>query len=268
LEGELLSLMAKARRDATGNLLPQLTALYDCPSEHTLKTRSNPITARRVFLSMLCGTTPKWLRKALTEDEAYGGFANRFIYAYGEAKDAMPYPPALDATAWERLKEKVDNVRKWAGTGEPQLDVDQAAINHFSTWYKGYHARASGDGILPALAVRFQSFAWKSGLLYAAQDQPKGLTDGHLTPALEVVDWLWESNRAAFVDLTQHGRELEDNIQGRLRASATRALSKRDLYRSLKISAGELERAIEPLTRLGVVQAVEVASHKGFQLID
>ena len=257
-EAELLSLVAKARRDATANLMPHLTALYDCPELYTLKTRHNPVTCRRVFLSLVCGTTPAWLRRAITEHEAYGGFANRFVFAFGEPKEPIAFPPKVDAIAWERLRARLNEVRIWAGTGERELDVDSEAVTLFTDWYSTYHALASKDGLLPALGVRFQSFAWKLALLYAAQDQAPAVLDEHLQPALAVVDWLWASNRAAFAEFVQHGRELETAIIARLRDTQGEPISKRSLYKTLHVSAKELEQATEPLLRLGILQAADL----------
>ena len=264
--GELLGLVAKAKKESSGNLVAHLTELYDCQEKYTLPTRNNPVTATRIFISLLAGTTPQWLRSSLGESDAYGGFANRFIYAFGEPKEPMPFPPRVDPGRWERLKGQINEARLWAGANETELDVDSRAIDLFSDWYSQYHPRASADGLLPVLAVRFQSFAWKLGLLYAAQEQAPILADWHLAPALAVVDWLWQSNQAAFADFTQHGRELEDAILQRLRDSETGFIAKRELYRPLRISASELEKAIEPLTRLGVVQAVQNLSPNGRKL--
>ena len=255
-EAELLALMAKARRDATANLMPHLTALYDSPAHHTLKTRANPVNARRVFLSIFCGTTPTWLRRALTETEAYGGFANRFIFAFGAPKPPMAFPPKVDESGWTTLKAHLNDIRAWGGAlGEDrELDVSTEAVALFEDWYANYYELASGEGLLPALAVRFQSFAWKLALLYAAQEEAPILMDWHLKPALDVVDWLWQSNSAAFSDFVQHGRELELAIMDRLKEANGEPIAKRTLYKSLHVSARELEQAVDPLLRLGLLQ--------------
>ena len=161
---------------------------------------------------------------------------------------------------------QINEARLWAGANETALDVDSRAIDLFTDWYSQYYPRAKADGLLPVLAVRFQGFAWKLALLYAAQEQAPVLADWHLTPALAVVDWLWQSNQAAFADFTQHGRELEDEILQRLRDSERGFIAKRELYRPLRISASELEKAIEPLIRLGVVQAAADLSPNGRKL--
>jgi hypothetical protein len=253
-EGELLSLMAKARRDATSNLIPHLTALYDCPDHYTLKTRIKPVSCEHTFLSLLAGTTPTWLKRSLTEEHAAGGFANRFMFVFGQPKGPVARPPKVDEARWRRLTHSINEVRTWAGNnGEREIAVAADADDAFSAWYANYHGRASGAGLLPALAVRFQSFAWKLALLYAAQDYADVIDLPHLTPALEVVDWLWDSNRTAFADFVTQGRGMEDAILERIKAAGG-TVSRRTLYRALKTTAGELEKHLEPMARLGLVQ--------------
>lgn len=271
-QAELLSLMMKARREATSNLIPHLTELYDCPDHYSLKTRVRPVKCQDTFLSLLCGTTPVWLRQSLTEELAQGGFANRFIFAFGDPKPPIAFPARIDAGNWAHLVEDVNQVRLWADNHGPELPVDEMAREMFTQWYTGYHPRASGEGLLPALSVRFQTFAWKFALLYAAQSQHDHITQDHLSPAISVVDWLWESNQAAFVNFVGHGRGLEDAIIDRLRQRENHFLTARTLYRALKVSAKELEGAAEPMVRLGLLQKRTIpGSHgpspEGYQLI-
>ncbi len=272
--GELLTLTAKARKESTGALLPQLTELYDSPEHHTLRTRSNPITARRAFLSVLTASTPRWLKSAVTEDDAYGGFGSRVIFVVGDPKSPMPVPPRVDIGRWDELKERIIAVRDWAEGEERELPTSSGAIGLFSEWYGSYYAKAASDGLLPALAVRFQSFAWKLALLYAAQEQAPEIKAHHLKPGLAVCDWLWDSNSAAFASIVQHGRELDAAVLDRLKSSKNGFLSHRDLYRALGVSANEISRSIESLVKLGMIQEVELPSGatrrviKGYQLLE
>lgn len=258
-ESELLSLMSKARRDATSNLIPHLTALYDCPDLYTLKTRQNPVTCRDTFLSFLAGTTPVWLLRSLTDEHIQGGFANRFIFAFGSPKEPIAFPPTVDSVKWDNLIHQVNKVRLRAQEiGE--IAVEQSTKELFKDWYGPYHTRVSADGHLPALAVRYQSFAWKLSLLYAVQEGADTIHTDHLQPAFDVVEWLWHSTRAAFLNLVGHGRDLEATILDRL---ADGPLSKRYLYRALKISAPELQKATSGLLAMGLITEESVTTEKG-----
>ena len=113
-ESELLSLLAKARQEALSNLIPKLTSLFDCPDLETFKTRQRTVVCKEPFLSISSGTTLAWLQKALTEKDIYGGFANRFIFVYGNPKPPLPFPPKVDADAYTALLAKINDMRLWA----------------------------------------------------------------------------------------------------------------------------------------------------------
>lgn len=260
--GELLSLMAKAKQDALSNLIPQLTELYDCPDHHSLRTRSRPIECRFTFLSLVAGTTPKWLHKSLTEREILGGFANRFIFAPGTPKAPIAYPPKPREALRTIVLKEMNDVRIWAQsltTGE-LLPTDRAK-GRFEDWYGDYYPRAAGDGLLPALSVRFQSFAWKIALLYAAMERSEVIDAHHIESGLSVVDWLWTSNGQVFSEMEGKGRDLEDTIMRRLTNAPGKQMPDRTLYRSLKISAEEFIRATEPMERLGLLRRVYIGKN-------
>jgi len=170
-DSEFLNLLAKARSEGAGNLLPQLTALYDSPELHTLRTRTKPVRCEEPFLTIISASTPTWLRKALTEHDILGGFGNRWVYVPGTPKAPMAYPPPMDREQYAELLVHVNDVRLFADSlGEGQVIPTEGAKAVFSQWYAAYYQRAAQEGILPALSVRFQSVAWKLALLYSLQD--------------------------------------------------------------------------------------------------
>ena len=93
---ELLSLLSKARQDSTGNIIPQLTELYDCQPYVNPPIKGKPIVCREPFVSIMAATTESWLQKALNERDVYGGFANRWMFLSGTPKPPMANPPKPD----------------------------------------------------------------------------------------------------------------------------------------------------------------------------
>lgn len=57
LVSELLSLLSKAKQESLGNIIPQLTKLYDCPDVVNPPVHQNKIIAREPFVSIIGGTT-------------------------------------------------------------------------------------------------------------------------------------------------------------------------------------------------------------------
>ena len=275
-ESEFLSLLSKARQDHLSNLIPQITALYDCPDYHTLKTRTNPVTCRKIFLAIAAGTTRAWLQKSITQKDILGGFANRFVFVPGAPKPAIPYPPPVDGAAWERFLADLNGIREWAKSESlgGQLRPTQETISLFSEWYKDFHIQAGGEGLLPALSVRMQDFAWKLAILYAASEKSGQIEVRHLEPALAVVDWQRNAIREIFADFSTTGRELEEEVVNRLRDAPEKRLADRDLYRGLKIEASKLAHVYDGLTRMGIVRPVTISLSgsrkgiKGHRLVD
>ncbi len=75
---ELLSLLAKAKQESLGNIISALTELYDCPDRINPPVRQKMADCRESLVSIMAGTTQAWLQKVLTEENIYGGFANRW----------------------------------------------------------------------------------------------------------------------------------------------------------------------------------------------
>lgn len=260
-QAEFASLLRKGKQEATSNLLPQLTQAYDCPQRIQSPTKNDPITWNNPFLSIAAGSTKEWLQKHLQESDIKGGFGNRFIFALGERKGPMAYPPDVRKAPLDALNKSIVGVRAWANSldqSQRQLKVTEDAKDLFAEWYAPFYIQASGDGIIPSLAVRMQDFAWKLALLYAAWDKSLEITLDHLMPALSVVNYQRETNRTIFGDYSGTNRELESRITEILEASPGRVMTNRAMYRKLKISSGRLMAIYKPLSEVGVVRQTEI----------
>ena len=162
-ESELLSLLAKARQEALSNLIPKLTSLFDCPDLETLKTRQRNVVCKEPFLSISSGTTLAWLQRALTEKDIYGGFANRFIFVYGNPKPPLPFPPKVDLDAYTTLLAKINDMRLWAdhlqqSEAGGELTVPDTTMAIFADYYAEYHKRCAADTLPATLIPRVQTF--------------------------------------------------------------------------------------------------------------
>ena len=139
--GELLSLLAKARQDSLGNIIPALTELYDSPDLLNPPVHQKEVKpAIEPFLSIMAGTTQDWLQKALTERDIYGGFANRWLYFYGLPKDPMPNPPKVDTDKHHKLVQNLNQIRVWA-TNSPngEITISDEANALFEDYYREYY---------------------------------------------------------------------------------------------------------------------------------
>ena len=262
---EFASLLKTGKRDGTSNLIPELTQLYDCPPVVEHKTRQHPVEWKEPFLNIATGTTKKWLADSLTESLIIGGFGNRFVYPFGTMKEPDATPPPIDRQALTTLVQQINSMRNWVKELKDQreLTIDSDAEKLFAEWYTLFALQANGEGIIPSLAVRLQGVAWKLALLYAVWGRSSVITRAHLEPALAVVDWQRESNRAIFSDFLGSNKEIEGRIVSRLERAEGRTRLDREMYKSLHISGGRLATIYKGLEDVGVVRATEFEGKKG-----
>ncbi len=265
--GELYSLMAKARQDSTGNMIPQLTEMFDCPEIINPPVLQKHIIAKRPFVSIIAGSTKSWLSKSMTSHEIYGGFANRWAYFTGTPKPPNPNPQKVDPQQLERLIQDINSIRLWMSeVPNGELAVSAQAERAFEDYYASYYYRCQVDGIIPTLLVRIQDFVWKFALLYAAMDHSPVIEEHHISPAISIGHYLEQSVIEIFTQFIQsRGKEEEMKLLEFLRG-AGKPISKRDTYRALSISAKELSLIAESLVKLGLIRRIFKKNTKGLKV--
>jgi hypothetical protein len=263
--GELLSLLAKAKQDSLGNIIPTLAELYDCPDRVNPPVhQKDAADCREPFLSIMAGTTQAWLQKALTERDIYGGFANRWLYFSGLPKEPKPNPPKVDAGKRDELLTEINQLRSWAESvpdGEVSISDEASAL--FAQYYEGYYHRCQQEGLIPTLIVRVQDFVWKIALLYATDTMSKTISRDHLEAAIAVGNYLEDSVTEVFASFgTSNGKAQESKLLDFLRSEGV-PVPEREVYRRLSMSAKELENLVIPLAKIGIVKNSYMNTDKG-----
>lgn len=134
-ENEFATILTKAKQSGTSNLIPKLTSLFDCPKKDGLKVKTKSADVIEPFLSILTASTPEWLSKHLQDQDIAGGFANRFLFVWGDPKDPNPYPPAVDEAKQKRLAEKLKDIRNWAEDVGGYIAASEEAKQAFESLY-------------------------------------------------------------------------------------------------------------------------------------
>lgn len=254
--GELLSLLAKARQDSLGNIIPALNELYDSPDLLNPPVHQKDVKpAIEPFLSIMAGTTQDWLQKALTERDIYGGFANRWIYFYGLPKDPMPNPPKVDPDKRNELVGELNQIRSWAeDVRNGEITISDEANALFEEYYREYYGRCQLPGLIPTLIVRIQDFIWKIALLYAVDTMSETISKDHLEAAIAVGKYLEASVAEVFASFgTSSGKAQETKLLDFLRAEGG-PVPEREVYRRFNMSAKKLESVVTPLLKIGLVK--------------
>jgi len=267
--GELLSLFAKASQQSLSNIIPGLTELYDMKDDFNPPVHQKDVKpAREHFVSIIAGTTQDWLRKALTERDIYGGFANRWLYFYGLPKEPMPNPPRVDQDKRNRLVQRLNEIRTWADSVPGgQIGISDEASSLFDGYYRDFYRRCDQPGLLPTLIVRIQDFVWKIALLYAADSMSDVISRDHLEAAIAVGGYLESSVAEVFASFGESkGKQVETKVYEYVK-SIGRPVPYRDVYRKLNLSGKEIEAAIEPLVKLGMMRNSYVGKKRMLEAI-
>lgn len=263
--GELLSLLAKAKQESLGNIIPALTELYDCPDRVNPPVHQKSVAdCREPCTSIMAGTTEAWLQKALTERDIYGGFANRWCYFYGLPKEPKPNPPKVNTDKRDELTEDINQLRSWAeDVPDGEVTISDEASTLFAEYYRGYYQRCQQEGLIPTLIVRIQDFIWKIALLYAADAMSETISRDHLEAAIAVGNYLENSVTQVFASFgTSNGKAREAKLLDFLRSEGG-PIPEREVYRRLSISAKELENLVIPLAKIGLVKNAYMKTDKG-----
>jgi len=258
---EFASLLRKARQDAITNLPPVLCEIFDSPARIDLPTRKRPLVVLEPFLSILAGTTPEWLQSSLNEEEATGGFANRFIFIRGMPKPAMPFPRGIDE---QKLAEVVDSLREvddyWQGNR--RIRLDQRASCLWSDFYCSWRAKKY-PGILPVLMERLPEYALKAALVFAALDKRERISGENMEIGCSFADFLDESIGSvfSFFPLAERGK-VEAKILSLLNEENPRSRSEIHQMISGRVKANELNYILKGLATLDRISEYKDAKGK------
>lgn len=266
--GELLSLFAKAGQQSLSNIIPSLTELYDCPDLLNPPVHQDVKPAKAPFLSMMAGTTQDWLQKALTERDIYGGFANRWLYFYGLPKKPMPNPPKINKELLNKLVNRLNRIRAWTSNVlDGEITISDDASKLFEEFYSNeFYPRCQQPGLIPTLTVRIQDFIWKIGLLYAADNESTAISAEHIEAAIAVGKYLEASVIEVFASFGASSGKVQETKLLDFLKSVGGPVPEREVYRKFNISAGELERLVTQLLKIGLVKISYVKAPKGRQM--
>jgi hypothetical protein len=204
----------------------------------------------------MSGTTQEWLQKALTERDIYGGFANRWCYFTGQSKEPMANPQKVDEEKRNELVRELNKIRDWADkVPNKEIKKSDDALVLFKEYYDtSYYLRCQQSGLIPTLIERVQNFIWKIALLYAANDLSETISKEHMEAAIKVGNYLEASVARVFADFgDSKGKRAETRVFGYLK-SIGEPIGYRDVYHNLNLSGKELDEAIQPLLKVGMIK--------------
>ena len=130
---ELSVFMGDSKKD--DSLMHLLTKMYDCPpifDYHTMARGKE--TVRNVWINIIAGSTPDWIKQSMPQHAIGGGFTSRIIFVYQfEPEKLVPFPHITNGMIKNRsaLIEDLKRVEKMKG--EFTLSAD--ARDWYERWY-------------------------------------------------------------------------------------------------------------------------------------
>ena len=258
-ENELATILSKAKQSGTSTLIPKLTSLFDCPTLDGLKVKTKNVVVKEPFISILTASTPEWLSKHLQDQDIAGGFANRFVFVWGDPKNPNPYPPAVDEMKQKTLADKLGAIRSWAeeyGKSESGgfIAASKDAEEAFEPLYYAQIEKERETSLHAKLIRRIPSYVWKIALVNAAIDKSTTIELKHIQPAIDAVPFFEWSVQRTFEEFgISHTAKIEKRFLAFLDRAGGEAI-RRNIYRNLGISAAECNIVVDNLKKAGEVE--------------
>jgi len=219
-------------------------------------SKSSPGTATDAHISMIGHITRDELRRFLGSTEYHSGFANRFMWLCAKRSKLLPEGSTLNEQENEELSRLIERLRiamESARTaGEIRRDDATRAI-----WRAVYPELSVGrPGILGAVTGRAEAQVTRLSIVYALLDCSHVIRPEHMTAALALWQYAFDSARFIFGDAI--GDPTADAILNALRSSKegmTRT-EIRDLFGRNKYAA-EIDSALVVLIENGMARRTE-----------
>ena len=190
-----------------GNILsPVLRQAWDTGDLHPL-TKTNPIRATEVHISIIGHITRDELLRHLNDTEQANGFANRFLWAYVRRSNVIPEPVGIPQEIIEPLVKRLTETVKAA----QQIHVMHRDEDAKACWAEDYAAlSAEKPGMLGAMTARADAQVMRLACLYAALDKTCLVSPAHLKAARAL--WWYCEASVRYVFGARTGDPVADRI--------------------------------------------------------
>lgn len=231
-QSEMGQLLAKARQDGSGTLMPLLMDVFDCPPVLNPRTRTMPITAYKPTLSIMAATTPSHLSRYVQDADWYGGLGSRLFICIAEPKDPIPRPRKVDPSRFNSVIRDIHNaVEHWPQ--ETEFNLTDEAARRWDAWYILNKERERELGEAADVVSRTAPYALKLGLIYATlENSSPVIEDGQIEAGILAAEF---AQGCALLLLEEIGDSKTIKLEARIIRKLKRepGISKRDLQRGV-----------------------------------
>jgi len=195
---ELRTLLEKAAQKGARNIMPTMSAVYDCRPKLEVKTRSNPATVTEPTGSLVAGTDPEWLED-LTAADIKAAIGRRVLFIPGDRKFRKANLPDPDSETLNALKVKIrEAVDYWRARGTTRLQWSGEAAKRWAHFYEVELDRRDDDEIIAVLGEGDHVTCAKLATIWAALDKSEYIETFHLDAAIAFTEFLYEARFPIF----------------------------------------------------------------------
>ena len=262
IEEEFANVLHQAQRD--GNTLSAALRTAWDGGDLAPATKNNRTRASRPHIGMHASITPFELSELMSECALSNGFANRFLFVWGERRGIVPFPPRTPDTTVDALArgllDCIARVKKAATMG-----VTDTARDLFAAFYRQHRRGAGLSSEVRGLIQRHPPYAWRLATTFALLDGVQAIEAPHMRAALAWLDYFRESTVLVFGTAKSEADAACASALGEriLRAldEAGGAMDREPLRLVLgKPTKADFDKAISHLAETG--QAVEAATRR------
>lgn len=248
-EPELARVLKVMTRD-TNTLSPIVRQAWD-GGRLRVMTRNNPLKATDAHISIVGHISREELLRYLTETEAAGGFANRFLWLLVRRSKELPFGGEWHTVDTAPLIERLSEALEF-GKVAGEIAWGESAK---CTWCEIYGSLSEGKpGLFGAVVGRAEAQAVRLATLYAVMDESYSIEQEHLLAALAIWDYAEASARYIFGDAT--GDPVADQIAEALKAAGKEGMTRTEISHLFgrNQSAERINRALMVLLKAGRVR--------------
>lgn len=255
LESEFASVLKVLARE--GNTLsPILRLAWDSGDIRNL-TKNTPAKATGAHISIIAHITIEELLRYFDSTEAASGFGNRFLFLCVRRSKLLSRGGRIDEEALAALAERTKQALAFARS-VGKFEFSEAS---YEAWDRLYPSLSEErPGLLGSMLARSEAQVSRLSFLYAALDCSGKVEPTHLVAATA----LWEYCEASteFIFRNKLGDPVADAVLAGLRERPD-GLTRTEISNvfARNRSAAQIERALETLSRAGLVERQSKSSH-------
>ena len=254
---EFRVLLAKARQEGAGGLIPFLTQLWDCRPEYSLTVRRCPIVSVEPTVSILAASTAEWLEAGLVDADTYGGFTNRWLFITGPMRPLNPLPPDRDQRQWTAIVKQLHEVSDTFKMDTKVILSEPAAAN-WRSFYLDFHGQDWGTETVAKVIQRVPVYVMKIAMLYTADRGESTVTAEDMEAAISFGQFAVNSAATLFADISgTRSAKLERLIRRHVETAGGAGLSRRTLHQRVggRYSSHEFNQAVDAMLKTGELNA-------------